>query len=174
MKERLSALLDGELRREEIGAQLARVRSEPQLRSTWDLYCLIGDALRGQIGAEIAPHVVARLHEEPTVLAPARSPRPVRRLAWYAMSAAASIAAVALVVWTAAPFWRIEPELAGAPARIEGGTAAVADAEPQVPVTAADVENYLLAHQPYSHTSAMQGIAPYVRTVADEGRPAGK
>lgn len=174
MKERLSALLDGELRREEIGTQLAQLRAEPQLRSTWDVYCLIGDALRGQMSVEIAPRVVARLREEPTVLAPARVSKPVRRLAWYAMSAAASIAAVALVIWTAAPFWRIEPELAGAPARIEGGTAAVADAAPQVPVTAVDIENYLLAHQPYSHSSAMQGIAPYVRTVADEGRPAGK
>ena len=32
----------------------------------------------------------------------------------------------------------------------------------------AEVENYLLAHQPYSHTSAMQGIVPYARTVAYE------
>jgi hypothetical protein len=35
-------------------------------------------------------------------------------------------------------------------------------------VIGVEVENYLLAHQPYSHTSAMQGIAPYARTVADE------
>ena len=35
-------------------------------------------------------------------------------------------------------------------------------------VASAEVENYLLAHHPFSHTSAMQGIAPYARTVAAE------
>jgi hypothetical protein len=51
----------------------------------------------------------------------------------------------------------------------------VTAATPGVPVTeagprltAAEVENYLLAHQPYSHTSTLQGVAPYVRTVSDE------
>ena len=39
-------------------------------------------------------------------------------------------------------------------------------------VAPAEIENYLLAHRPYSHTSAMQGIAPYGRSVADERRAA--
>jgi hypothetical protein len=43
-----------------------------------------------------------------------------------------------------------------------------------VTMPAAEVENYLLAHQPYSHASAMQGIAPYVRSVAEERRVAGQ
>jgi len=42
------------------------------------------------------------------------------------------------------------------------------------PAVPAEVENYLLAHQPFSHASAMQGIAPYARTVADERGIAGK
>lgn len=37
------------------------------------------------------------------------------------------------------------------------------------PPAATQVADYLLAHQRYSSTSAMQGMAPYVRTVADEG-----
>jgi len=32
----------------------------------------------------------------------------------------------------------------------------------------AAVENYLYAHQTYSHASAMQGVAPYARTIAEE------
>ena len=39
---------------------------------------------------------------------------------------------------------------------------------PQAPIASAMLENYLLAHQPYSHTAVLQGVAPYVRTVADE------
>ena len=107
------------------------------------------------------------------MLAPRPEKSPSRQLGWYAMSAAASVAAVAFVVWTASPSWRAEPQLAG-------GSAAATVAIP-APVTLvsssvapAEVENYLLAHQPYSHRSAMQGIATYVRGAADEGGVARK
>ena len=129
-----------------------------------------GDALRGQISPEIAARVVARLREEPTVLAPRPGKRnPIGRLGWYAMSAAASVAAVAFVVWTASPGWRAEPQLAG-------GSAASTAAAPVTTLISIEphpeVENYLLAHQPYSHRSAMQGIATYVR--ANDGRGAAR
>lgn len=172
MKERLSELIDGEVSAEDIGEQLRRLKSDGQLRGCWDIYHLIGDALRGHVCPEIAPRVVARLREEPTVLAPTRQAGSRPPLARYAISAAAGIAAVALVVWTAAPLWRVDQRIAAAPTETVSPSASVAaDAtQPAVPVTSAEVENYLLAHQPYSHTSAMQGIAPYVRTVGDERR----
>jgi len=172
MKESLSELIDGEVRVEDLERYLGRLKADSRLRSAWDTYHLIGDALRGHICADIAPRVIARLREEPTVLAPARGAVSHRALARYVMSAAAGIAAVTLVVWTAAPLWRVDQQIATAPARTasEVAPAVAAAAQPGVPVTSAEVENYLLAHQPYSHTSAMQGIAPYVRTVADENR----
>jgi sigma-E factor negative regulatory protein RseA len=134
------------------------------LRGAWDAYHLIGDALRGHISPGIADRVVARLREEPTVLAPRPEKSPSRRLGWYAMSAAAGIAAVAFVAWTASPGWRAESQLAGGPeaATVAAPVALVSSVAP------AEIENYLLAHRPYSHTSAMQGIAPYGRSVADE------
>ncbi|HXC39150.1 MAG TPA: RseA family anti-sigma factor [Burkholderiales bacterium] len=60
------------------------------------------------------------------------------------------------------------PVLASAPA---AGTASItpgatAVAASQVP--APDVENYLLAHQQFSPSNAMQGVAPYVRLVSEE------
>ena len=171
MKEKLSALIDGELQSDSLHAHLGRLRADPELRGAWDTYHLIGDALRGQISPAIADRVVARLREEPTVLAPRPGKGPSRRLGWYAMSAAASVAAVAFVVWTAFPGWRAEPQLAGGPD-------AAPDAAPVALISSvvapAEIENYLLAHRPYSHTSAMQGIAPYGRSVADERRAAGK
>src|SRR5206468_9460357 len=130
-----------------------------------DTYHLIGDALRGQISPEIATRVVARLRDEPTVLAPRPEKRnPIGRLGWYAMSAAASVAAVAFVVWTASPGWRAEPQLAGGPASDTAATPVTLVSSVPLP----EVENYLLAHQPYSHRSAMQGIATYVRGAAEE------
>jgi sigma-E factor negative regulatory protein RseA len=168
MKEKLSALIDGELEGDGLHAHLGRLRTDPELRSAWDTYHLIGDALRGQISPAIADRVVARLREEPTVLAPRPQKGPSRRLGWYAMAVAASVAAVGFVVWTASPGWRVEPQLAGGPAATTVATSVQAPATLVSSVPPAEVENYLLAHQPYSHTSAMQGIAPYARSVADE------
>ena len=173
MKERLSALIDGELQRSDCQAHLGRLRTDTELRRAWDAYHLIGDALRGHVSADFTDRVVARLHEEPTVPAPPRKMTATRRLAWYAMSAAASVAAVTLVVLTASSGWRAEPQLAEGPETgVSGPVTAVAAGSPATDarplVIGVEVENYLLAHQPYSHTSAMQGIAPYARTVADE------
>jgi hypothetical protein len=44
-----------------------------------------------------------------------------------------------------------------------------AAADKQVAVPAGEVaNNYLLAHQRYSPSNAMQGVASYVRTVSEE------
>ena len=166
MKEKVSALIDGELQSDSLHAHLGRLRADPELRGAWDTYHLIGDALRGHISPAISDRVVARLREEPTVLAPRPERSPSKRLGWYAMSAAASVAAVAFVVWTASPGWRAEPQLAGGP---EAATLATGAPVTLVSsVAPAEIENYLLAHRPYSHTSAMQGIAPYGRSVGDQ------
>ena len=160
MREKLSALVDGELRSGDLDTHLGRMRTDRELRGAWSTYHLIGDALRGHFGPEIIERVAARLRDEPTVLAPRLVP--IRRLSWYAMSAAAGFAAVALVVWTASPMWKASEPALGSVA--SGATSA----ETQSPEMSADVENYLLAHQPFSPTGAVQGIVPYARTVADE------
>jgi len=165
MKEKLSAIIDGELEGD-VHAHLNHLRSDPELRTAWDTYHLIGDALRGHICPEIAPRVISRLREEPTVLAPPRASGTVKRLSRYGMYAAASAAAVATVVWTAFPAWH-EPQLAG-------GSVAATEVPSENLLVSSEVENYLLAHQPYSHVSAMQGVAPYVRSVAEERRVVGK
>lgn len=180
MREKLSALVDGELRSGDLETHLGRLRTDRELRGVWSTYHLIGDALRGHLGPEITDRVVARLRDEPTVLAP----RVVRfkRFGWYAMPAAAGVAAVALVVWTASPMWRApEPALgtvASSPTGTAGSATVAAAGAPSAgtkpPAAPAEVENYLLAHHPFSHTNAMQGIARYARTVADERGTAGK
>jgi sigma-E factor negative regulatory protein RseA len=193
VRERLSALVDGELGSGDLRAHLARLKTDRELRAAWSTYHLIGDVLRGHLGPEIIERVAARLRDEPTVLAPRAVP--VSRPAWYAMSAAAGVAAVALVVWTASPMWSSGPEIAKGPGASASAVASAARPKPEIakspraaesvavsatppgeakPLVPAEVENYLLAHQPFSHASAMQGIAPYARTVADERRIAGK
>jgi len=116
--------------------------------------------------------VIQRLREEPTVLAPQRSKSmAANRMGRYGMYAAASLAAVAIVAWTAFPGWRTESQLAGSSVAT---TAEIPAESLVVNLPVSEVENYLLAHQPYSHVSAMQGVAPYVRSVSAERRAAAK
>lgn len=170
MKEKLSAIIDGELEGD-IRAHLNHLRSDAELRAAWDAYHLIGDALRGHGCPEIAPRVISRLREEPTVLAPPRARSTARRIGWYGMYAAASLTAVAVVAWTAFPGWHADFPLAASPVAT---TAEIPAENLVVSLPPSDVENYLLAHQPYSHVSAMQGVAPYMRSVAEERKVAGK
>src|SRR5258708_17571589 len=179
MKERVWGLIEGEVQSRDCQAHLGRLRTDADLRRAWDAYHLIGDALRGHVGADLTDRVVARLQEEPTVLAPQRKVTAASRLAWYAMSAAASVAAVTLVVLTASSGWRAEPQLAAGTETVASGpvttVAAGLPATDAMPlVIGAEVENYLLAHQPYSHASAMQDTVPYSRTVTAERRTSRK
>jgi len=176
MKEELSAFVDGECQSNEVQGHLTSIKSDAELRNAWNIYHLIGDALRGDISPDLTSGVLARLREEPTMLAPRRVRPAFGRVGWYALSAAAGMAAVTLVVWTASPIWRSETQvnaksedvrLAG-PSLSPVTTVSVPAGGANVSVSDAEVENYLYAHQPYSHASAVQGVAPYARTIADE------
>ena len=159
MKETLSAWMDGELRDPQAAQLPDRIKHDAQLRRNWDCYHVIGDALRGVQGGDLCGGVRARLDAEPTVLAPQRRTRR-EKLAWTALSAAASVAAVALVGWMALTGTQQDPiQVAAVPA-------------PQARLVAVPagevVDDYLLAHQRYSPSNALQGVASYVRTVAAE------
>jgi sigma-E factor negative regulatory protein RseA len=172
MKENLSAMLDGELDSDAVGRICGRLRDDVELRQTWETYALIGDALRGTATTGMSRAAfAARLASEPTALAPRASTtaRPAARVARYSVSAAAGLAAVGFVGWMALPAFQTPgTEVAKAPASPPQEIAvAVAPAAPVVP-PAQGVSDYLLAHQRFSPAFAMQGVAPYVRTVSDE------
>jgi sigma-E factor negative regulatory protein RseA len=157
MKDTLSAWMDGELDRRQADLLLPQIKRDAELRRDWDCYHLIGDALRGVHGPDLSAGIRERLDAEPTVLAPRRRSEKLR---WAAMSMAAGVAAVMFVGWMALSGTQQEPvQIAAAPgASVQ-----------QVAVQAgAGANDYLLAHQRYSPSSAMQGVASYVRTVAEE------
>lgn len=159
--ERISAFMDGELGQEEGAGQIGRLKDDPQARNTWEVYHLIGDSVRGDTG--LSPRFMeqlgARLAAEPTVLAPRprMQQRTVRRIA---LSAAASVGGVALVAWLA---------LVNNPLQPQQNLAVVPQpAQAQMAAAPADgaVNDYLMAHQQFSPSTAMQGVASYVRTVS--------
>ena len=161
MSEKLSAWMDNELGEDAADALLPQVERDARLRQDWDCYHAIGDALRGVHGRDLCADIRNRLEAEPTVLAPRRALRRARPLR-IALSLAASMAAVAFVAWMALSGTTQEAaQIAAAPVP-----------PPAVQLVAvpagAGAKDYLLAHQRYSPSSAMQGVASYVRTVADE------
>ncbi len=166
MKTRISALMDGELDERSAREAIVTAARESEAAEAWRTYHLIGDAMRGtrQLSDEFSARVAERLATEPTVIAPQRvNAQPAPR-SWFAMSAAASVAAVAMVGWVAFAPQRVDNGPAPAPlAQTRPAPGAIA-ATP-IPVAAND---YLLAHQAFSPRVSLQGMAPYVRSVASE------
>lgn len=172
MKSQISALMDGELDAHELHEPLAALRDDEGARESWRTYHLISDALQGRalLSADCLHRVVARLAQEPILVAPhPGAVRPPERVRWFVPSAlAAGVAAVALVGWLAfAPQQGAGPgptPLAQAPAapKIEA-----AKAPASVPLTTAS-RDYLLAHQAFSSRNSLLGLAPYVRSVSDD------
>jgi sigma-E factor negative regulatory protein RseA len=163
MKAEISALMDGELERQEAEGAIDALKTGSEARETWRGYHLIGDAMRGAplLSAGFAARVAARLAEEPTALAPRAKPIFEQRR-WQLLSAAASVAAVAFV---SIAFFTQDPTLPAVPL---AGTVPQGDIAQVAPPEAAN--DYLLAHQGYSPRNSLQGMAAYVRTVSSEGR----
>jgi sigma-E factor negative regulatory protein RseA len=162
MKDRISQLMDGELDDRSAADTIKACAQGGEALEAWRSFHLISDAMRDSrvLSAGFSARVMQRLEAEPTVLAPQRA-RPESRT-WFALSAAASFAAVALVGWLAfAPQPAVAPQLAQAPK-----PAAEAPAPAMAPSAA---NEYLLAHQGFSPRVSFQGMAPYVRNVSERG-----
>ena len=175
--EKISALIDGELDGREAQQQFQRLKQDRELEHCWATFHLIGDAMRGEryLSQGFGERLTLRLAGEPTVLAP----RPVasRRFVAYALSAAASLSAVALVGWMAflnnplAP----QPDLVQA-SNTTPPTALVPAPSAQLASVSSEgrMNEYLIAHQEFSPSTEIQGLARYIRGVSstrpDQGR----
>src|SRR5687768_16817934 len=102
MNDRISALMDGEADDRSAAQLIETLASDAGALRTWRTYHLIGDAMRDAppLTQGFTARVAERLAAEPTVLAPSRL-QAARPRTWYALSAAASLAAIALVGWMA-------------------------------------------------------------------------
>jgi sigma-E factor negative regulatory protein RseA len=165
MGEQISRLMDGELEGAEADAVFRELKG-PEGVASWACYHLIGDALRrcGEPTPGFSARFAARLDAEPTVLAPRPKRAPRLPLVW---AAAASVAAVLVVGSVAVSTLDPQPTVI-AKAR-EASAVRTAQVRPQ-PVS----PDYLLAHQEYSPTTQIQGVGPYLRSVAaggTDGRP---
>ena len=158
MNQQISRLMDGEIDASEMDAVCAMLKSDAAM-ATWSCYHTIGDALRGEtaVTRSVGTAVARQLDAEPTVLAPRL--RTVSRPGSWAWAAAASLAAMTVVGWTA--YSLIDSTPAGIAKAGEAGTMRAAQIRPlTVPA------DYLLAHQEYAPANALQSVGPYLRDVA--------
>jgi len=166
-RERISALMDGELDDAELGAQVKRTADGGELARCWDAYHLIGESLRREPGfhLDLTAGISGALASEPTVLAPGRAPvaQPTQRVRTFALSMAATIAGIGVVVWMV-----VGQRSDGSGGRIDMAQSVAMSPRAEVATQAvdADVNDYMMAHQEYSPTAAMHGVASYVRTVS--------
>jgi sigma-E factor negative regulatory protein RseA len=161
MSEQISALMDDQLDGPEYEGCMRRLKNEAELSDVWHTYHLIGDALRGHTCGALPHSFRERLEAEPIVFAPRR--KSLIHTKRFALSAAASMAAVVFVAWVAMPLFHSQQnEMASAP------PVQTASAQTQNVPTAQGLGEYLQAHQRFSPASAMQGAAVYVRTVSSE------
>lgn len=159
MKQEISALIDGELFEDEADALLDKMKRQPQAQQDWVMYQLIGDALRqpDYLSADMSVSFKERLALEPTILAPHR--RSVRQTRYFALSAAASVLAIALVAW-------LSVQIGNEPAP---QLAAVNQTDAVRPASFSpnSMNDYLMAHQEVSPSANVQGTTSYIRTVSE-------
>ena len=164
--DKISQWMDGELSGHETREQLTRIKQDAELHHCWGVFHLVGDVMRGEraLSREFEKRVAARLAGEPAVLAPRH--RVASRFATYALSAAASVSAVALVGWLAFFMNPLAPQtdLAQAPTT-PPPAAAPSEQLASVP-SDGKMNEYLIAHQEFSPSTEIQGLAPYIRGVS--------
>jgi sigma-E factor negative regulatory protein RseA len=166
MNEKLSALMDGELSRDEAHKVIKNLGGDAARREEWDAYHLIGACMRGEVthtdssSERCTQAIFARLAEEPTVLAPAalrRNPVTERRtrMALAMAASVVTISAVGVVALkqqqgaTVAPVQLVQQVAPQPVSTIAGSAAQRKEAEVRV-------NDYLVVHRQYMNPGAFQ------------------
>lgn len=168
MKEKISALLDGEVNDLEHERALRALGSDPELGAVWERYHLAGTAIRRELEIMVSPDLASRIqerlrHESPEHLSKGgvsgflRSRQVVKLGAGFAI--AASVAAVAIL--------NLPPILnpAAVPVAKRSSDTAVADARQAEPAQQNALNPYLMQHGEFTPAAGMNGMLSYVRVV---------
>ena len=175
--DRLSAFMDGEASRTEAKQALQRLKDD-ECYEKWHTFHLIGDVMRGNspLPTDFTPRFRQLIEQEPTLLSPRFT---FRKTADYALAAAASFAAVAMVLALVLADYSHNPDVQIVATSVKPATPqpavaveapaviqAVALPDPKPTASHGRLNEYLIAHQEFSPSTAFQGVAPYVRTVS--------
>jgi len=183
MKDKISALMDGELDSIEVADTISQIKESEELRNEWSTYHLIGDILRqpSMSTPDIASKIRNEVDIEPIILTP-DIPKEKKSQVFAFAIAASMVAAVAAVTWMGG-------QTMNRPLTDEPSLQAVINnelAEPTVTTVTTDpvlaqkeesktdklvlqdpapirLNDYMFAHGEFT---AIRGVSPYMRTVA--------
>jgi len=170
MKEKLSAMLDGDV--DDVTARMLfiRLKHDKAFRDEWDAYCLLGDLIRGYAPPELegfTERVMAQIEKEPTILVPSgrkHMEEGAVRHSWphRLLPLAASVMGVLAVAGVVA----VLSDNAPVPV-----ATSVVEAPGTVPVVVHSTNDgarhdYLVAHQTLAG-GPMPAVVQYVRTVSN-------
>ena len=174
IREQLSAFLDGELPRDEVGLLLRRLERDPELRRTFGSYALIGETVRAPGGRIASPAFAARvgaaIDGTTSEAVTAATAPPVQaqtgRVFWKRPVVRTALAAGAAA--TAVLLFR--PEAAQEPVAAESPAAAVRFVAAHTPTPAQEqrLESYMVAHSQYSTPMVRRNVLTSV-LAADPG-----
>lgn len=166
MNEDISTYMDGELDPARMAPVAAALKDSEEARRDWMTYHVIRDAMTMEVPRmdTFAARFHERLAAEPTILAPkpARTRVAKPQTVWLA---AASVAVVALTFWNSGTENPSSPNLVTQNvASADSGASIRGNIIPASSIVEANP--YVIAHQEYAPTTAMEGVAPYIRTIS--------
>ena len=174
MKDKISALMDGELDRIDMADTISQIKESEELRNQWSTYHLIGDVLRqpAMSPPDINLNIRNEVDIDPIALTPDIPKEKNSQIFAFAI-AASMVAAVAAVTWMSGQ--TMERPLTDGPslqAVAPTVTTAPILAQKEEPKTdklvlqdpaSIRINDYMFAHGEFT---AIRGVSPYMRTVA--------
>ncbi|MBP6056857.1 MAG: sigma-E factor negative regulatory protein [Nitrosomonas sp.] len=165
MKSKVSALMDGELDKQDALNIIEAVRRSDELQEEWESYHLIGDALRqsSRLSMNISSSVSQKLKTEPTVLFPNNTssiPKQQKHRV-FAFSMAASVVVIsAWVIMYNSSYESHQPMVAENSS--QDGNLTVVPMMVSSPTAVgnyppAEINDYLLVHREFSPGTNMRG-----------------
>ncbi len=181
MKNKVSALMDGELEKQEAEEIIAILKKEGHLQKDWETYHLISDSLRQstKLSTNVLPHVNKQLVSEPTVLAPTISTSKYSKNKVFAYSIAASLVAMVTAWFGLQSAHMPQQTLMAEQTNIESNmpTPAVMVSTPSMISTPptnliyqhppAEINDYLFVHREFSPGTITRGQTTYVHPVVE-------
>ncbi|MBE9516613.1 MAG: sigma-E factor negative regulatory protein [Proteobacteria bacterium] len=168
MKEKMSAMLDGELGSDETIELLAAIKRDPELQAMWKRYHIAGAALRGDIdngfSMDSTDQLLARLDQEPVVLSPGRWRNWAKVAGGLAIAASVTAVAIFGLNATDLPLTTGTDLLAGK-AIEQGDYIRAGDThwKNRSPRLEQELNFYLVEHNQYSPVGNIRGMMDYGR-----------
>jgi sigma-E factor negative regulatory protein RseA len=172
--EQLSVLVDGEFEERELEFAARRLAGDPVLKTHWEAYHLISDALRNNLPDAIDPRFAERINAMLAAEKPLSTFTKPAVPSWYkpvaGLAVAASVGVLAVALWSLRP----DGSLPAGGSNLAANTAPV---NPSVSLPPADnsapdsrhrLNSYLANHNEYASMNSVNGVLPYVRIVGYE------